>query len=317
MNESGLRFGIAVCTRARPAMLQDCLMSLGHLRRPARSALGIVVVENDSRPLCDTLCQVMSEKTGLPVHYALEPAIGIPFARNRALELCVDHQFDWIALIDDDETADPEWLMKLYEACLAHGAEVANGPVRRVYEKPAPHWWKSQQLEKRATGTPILEAPTNNVLIAARIVRPEGLGLRFDNRLTYGSEDMDFFRRCHQAGVKMIWVADAWVEEKIPASRVATRRLLSRLLMASTSGTFNHVLRHGVLSASGKFLPKALRRFVVGGVSAVVGAAVWPFSHMRGEKILFYGIGRVMKGAGNVLGLFGYAHRYYSRTDGQ
>lgn len=308
---------IAVCTAQRPKMLQACLESLDRLTVPEAAELSIVVVENDPEPhFTGPAAAELKERLSLPVFFYHEPRKGIPFARNRALETALEHEPDWIALIDDDERAEPDWIEKLLTACRDHGAEVGNGPVRRIYEQPAPHWWKSQRLKARPTGSVITEAPTNNVLLSARIVAASGLGLRFDERLTFGSEDIDFFRRTHAAGAKMIWVDDAFVEEDIPASRMTTERLLSRMHMAATSGAFNIVLREGRLKAALHFIPKSLRRMLFGGLATIIGFVLKPFARARGEKLYYYGLIRLMKGSGNLRGLLGRAHNYYDVIDG-
>jgi glycosyltransferase involved in cell wall biosynthesis len=308
---------IAVCTAQRPKMLQACLESLDKLIAPENTQMTVVVVENDPEPyFTGSAAQEMKARLSLPVYFHHEKRRGIPFARNRALEAALEHDPDWIALIDDDERAEPDWIEKLLSACREHDAEVANGPVRRIYEKPAPHWWKSQLLKPRPTGTPITEAPTNNILMSGRIVSRTGLGLRFDERLTFGSEDIDFFRRTHAAGARMIWVDDAFVEEDIPASRVTTGRLLSRMHMAATSGAFNIVLREGRLKAALHFIPKSLRRMLFGLLATVAGFMLKPFARKRGEKLFYYGLVRLMKGSGNLRGLMGRAHNYYDVIDG-
>jgi len=309
---------IAVCTAQRPKMLQACLESLDNLIEPENAELSIVVVENDPAPhFTGQAAEDMKARLSVPVFFYHEARKGIPFARNKALEAALEHDPDWVALIDDDERAEPDWIDKLLSACREHHAEVANGPVRRIYEKPAPHWWKSQLLKPRPTGTVITEAPTNNILMSARILRKDGLGLRFDERLTFGSEDIDFFRRTHAAGAKMIWVDDAFVEEDIPASRVATGRLLSRMHMAATSGSYNIVLREGRTKALMHFIPKSTRRMVFGALATAMGFVLKPFAKKRGEKLYYYGLIRLMKGSGNLRGLFGRAHNYYDVIDGQ
>ncbi len=308
---------IAVCTAQRPKMLQACLDSLDNLIAPANTEMAIVVVENDPVPhFTGAAAEDVKKRLSLPVFFHHEKRKGIPFARNTALDAALEHNPDWVALIDDDERAEPDWIEKLLAACLEHEAEVANGPVRRIYEKPAPHWWKSQLLKPRPTGSIITEAPTNNVLLSGRIIARNGLGLRFDERLTFGSEDIDFFRRTHAAGAKMIWVDDAFVEEDIPASRVTTGRLLSRMHMAATSGAFNIVLREGRLKAGLHFIPKSLRRMFFGLLATIVGFVLKPFARKRGEKLFYYGLIRLMKGSGNLRGLLGRAHNYYDVIDG-
>jgi len=311
------KYVVAVCTAKRPDMLRKCLVSLAAMQRIDGALFAIAVVENDSEPLSRNTVEEVAAQTGTDIEYVQETRRGIPFARNKALETCLDMKADWIALIDDDETARPDWLVKLAEACVLHDAEVANGPVYRIYEKEAPYWWKKQLLKPRETGEEITEAPTNNVLIASRIVAPDGLGLRFEELLTNGAEDIDFFRRVHGEGVKMIWADEAFVDEFIPASRVETGRLLNRLVMAACSGTQMKVLREGQGIAIRDHFPKAIRRIVFGSVSALVGLPARLLFGQRGGKILFYGITRICKGWGNLKGLFGIVHSYYHKIDGQ
>jgi len=308
---------VAVCTAQRPKMLQACLETLDKQIVPLGTVLSVVAVENDPNPhFTGEKAKEIQAKYSIPIYFHHEGRKGIPFARNTALTAALKHAPDWIALIDDDERAEPDWIEKLLSACKRFDAEVANGPVRRIYEKPAPHWWKSQLLKPRPTGTPITEAPTNNILMSARLVSENGLGLRFDERLTFGSEDIDFFRRVHASGAKMIWVDDAFVEEDIPASRVTTKRLLSRMHMAATSGAFNIVLRQGRFRAALHFIPKSIRRIFFGLLATLIGFVVKPFAQKRGEKLYYYGLIRLMKGSGNLRGLMGRAHNYYDVIDG-
>ena len=124
---------IAVCTAQRPKMLQACLDSLDNLIAPANTEMAIVVVENDPVPhFTGAAAEDVKKRLSLPVFFHHEKRKGIPFARNTALEAALEHAPDWVALIDDDERAEPDWIEKLLAACLEHKAEVANGPVRRI-----------------------------------------------------------------------------------------------------------------------------------------------------------------------------------------
>ena len=297
-------------------MLRNCLISLAELQRPDGAEFAVAVVENDANPLSRDTVEEVAAGTGLDINYVQETRQGIPFARNRALKACLDMNAAWVALIDDDETARPDWLVKLASACDHHRAEVANGPVHRIYEQEPPYWWKQQLEKRRETGTEISEAPTNNILMATRILDPAGLGIRFEESLTNGAEDIDFFRRVHAAGVKMIWVDDAYVDEFVPASRVKTQRLLNRLVMAAASGTQMKVLREGKWIAIRDHFPKGLRRIVLGGVSAIIGVPARLMFGQAGGRVLFYGLSRLAKGAGNLKGLAGGVHRYYDEIDG-
>ncbi|MGH3080264.1 MAG: glycosyltransferase family 2 protein [Gaiellaceae bacterium] len=102
---------VAVCTRARPELLADCLHSLIAVRPdegdPRR--FEILVVDND--PPDGATADVVAS---LPdVRYAVEPLPGLDFARNRAL---AEAGTDFVAYLDDDVIVDRGWLAGLEEA---------------------------------------------------------------------------------------------------------------------------------------------------------------------------------------------------------
>ena len=65
------------------------------------------------------------------------PAANISIARNACLDNCSG---DFLAFIDDDETASPEWLVELLAVAAATGADAVLGPVSAVYDDAAPGW---------------------------------------------------------------------------------------------------------------------------------------------------------------------------------
>jgi GT2 family glycosyltransferase len=96
----------AVCTRARTALLADCLGSL--------LALGdgvpeVLVVDND--PPDGATEELVAGLRG--VRYVREPRAGLDFARNRALR---EAGTEYVAFLDDDVVVDREWRRGLDEA---------------------------------------------------------------------------------------------------------------------------------------------------------------------------------------------------------
>ena len=64
----------------------------------------------------------------MPVRYLVESRRGISLARNRRLD-AVPADADFIAMIDDDERPEPDWLEELL---LAQAATAADGVEGRV-----------------------------------------------------------------------------------------------------------------------------------------------------------------------------------------
>ncbi|WP_181336513.1 glycosyltransferase family 2 protein [Hyphomicrobium methylovorum] len=312
-----IEFVIAVCTARRPEMLRRCLNSLIHLDAPKDGRIQIVVIENDATPDSQFVVTEVASGTDLPIHYKLQTRRGIPYARNAALDLATSLNADWIALIDDDEYADPEWLVKLYQGCLDFAADVAHGPVNQICEGVSPDWWEPYSRPERKTGEILRGAPTNNILMRAELVRDSGYAMRFDERLLSGSEDIEFFRRAINNGARIIWVADAWLHESLPASRLTPRRLLARAYMVATSQTQVSQIQRGKIPGMLAVMPKILRRLVVGAISVPVSLLVWIVHPTAGRAMFYSGAFRIVKALGSLSGGFGHNGAYYRSTDGR
>lgn len=109
---------VAVCTRARPKMLAACLASLSRLNIPSPLDASAIVIENNDKPDSYPVVEEARKHTSLKIHYVLEPTLGIACARNRALQQARTLGVDYLAFIDDDETAEPNWLAALLEVAL-------------------------------------------------------------------------------------------------------------------------------------------------------------------------------------------------------
>jgi succinoglycan biosynthesis protein ExoM len=297
-------------------MLSRALESLGRLSIPNDSSLSIVVVENDHEQRSLSVVERFRSSYAIPIHYYFEPKIGIPHARNRAIEAAIAENADWIAMLDDDEYAEPDWLLQLFDGCVRFKADVATGPVTQVTDGEPPHWWKPLSQSRRATGEFRRDAYTNNVLLSSRIVARDGLGLRFDDRLTFGAEDVDFFRRAHAKGARIVIVAEAMVIETVPASRLTLRRILERTYMVAAATVFLDIMRDGYPKTLAKRLPHGVRRFCIGISLLLAGACLWPLRRFSGEKTMLKGMISVTKAWGNLSGFIGRTPTYYQRIDG-
>ena len=316
MSETATRIGIMVCTAQRPRMLQDCVESLLAQQLADDWQVEVCVVENDATPNSRAVVEAVPATSPVKVHYYQEPRRGIPFARNKTLEIGLANGYDWIVLIDDDERADPTWLAALMRTAIEHGADVASGPVRRSYEAPPPKWWKLLKPIVGPDGMPLDEAPTNNTLLSARLIRPDGGNLRFAEALTFGYEDIDFFSRAHKLGYRIVWSPDAFVEETIPASRVQPERLIARVQSTAAAQVLAAKLRRGAGRTFLEFILKGTRR-VIGG--ALTCALFWPGKLMGSEKATgsdYRGRLRLARGLGIFRGLFTILPNYYSTVDG-
>ena len=224
---------VCVCTFRRPGVV-DTLGSIVRQDLPLGVELEIVVVDNDCAASAAQAVQGFADGAPVPVRYAVEPVQNIATARNRAIDLA---RGEWIALVDDDECADPSWLVSLLAAALGYDAEIAVGPVVAIYPPATAPWLAATDPLSRnwgRTGTFRVTGSTANALLHRPALA--AAGQCFDPAFgRSGGEDTDFFARLHSCGLKIVVAAEAIVRERVPAERLSAGYLRMRALRAGHS----------------------------------------------------------------------------------
>ncbi len=307
---------IALCTRSRPAMLRDCLASLFAQEVPALTTPIALVVENNQVADCEAAVKAAGQAAPADwrVLYALEPRLGIPMARNHALEAALELEPDWIAFLDDDEVASPGWLSAMLTCASRFNADVVHGPLHFDYATAPPSWLPSQSPKKRPSGTRLLTAHTNNVMMRADIARS---GVRFDEAMHFtGGEDSDFFYRVAEAGWLICWADDAIVRETVSPNRLTMRWQLDRAMRVASNATVSHIKRRGLRSAVLTHGSKGVRRLVRGIIIAAAGALAVPLYPKRGKPLAFKGLQDVWSGLGSLAAFVLKPPQPYAQVDG-
>lgn len=229
---------ICACTYRRPEGLKALLggierQTFAQIRPPE---LDIVIADNEGATVARRICQDFQHKSNIPVTYVHEQRRGISHARNACLSQ-VAPQSDFLAMIDDDEIPEPDWIEQLLLAQARSNADVVQGQVEPVFANDVPAWirekgffgWPPKGLNNQPPGwmdgQSLGSAATNNVLVRWQPVRQ--LGLRFDPRLALtGGEDAVFFRRLRKAGLTISYAEKAKVREIVPEERACLNYLL-------------------------------------------------------------------------------------------
>jgi succinoglycan biosynthesis protein ExoM len=224
---SVIDISICICTFQRPARLLELLRSLRNLD-PVTPPHEVIVVDNEAGGTAESaVCQARAE--GLDVQYLVEPVRGIARARNRSLGPA---RGEYVAFIDDDEEADPQWLVQLWGEVIRHGADGGFGPVIPRFGDATPRWLIEGGFFERPrfpSGT-VLQAKltrTGNALIRRQplMALPGPFDERYD--LT-GGEDGDLFMRMIDSDCRFIAVDSAIVYEHLLPARTTARWLLQR-----------------------------------------------------------------------------------------
>lgn len=217
---------VCVCTFRRESVVAT-LESLAAQGIPPATELRVIVADNDETPSARDRVAAAAGRLALDLRYRHCPARNISIARNGALDAA---DGDWVAFIDDDETAAPGWLAALLSRAAETGADVVLGPVRPLYRPEAPSWMRAgafHATEPVTKGGRIVAGYTSNALM--RRMAPAAEGQRFDLALgRSGGEDTEFFDRLIARGARIAYAPDAVVSEVVPPDRARLDWLLRR-----------------------------------------------------------------------------------------
>lgn len=237
---------ICICTFRRDTVA-DAIRSAAGQVVPQGHALRVIVADNDEAP--SALARVKAIGSAVPVHYVHAPARNISVARNACLDAA---RGDWIAFLDDDETAPSDWLAHLLACAAEQNADAVFGPSRAIYPAGTPDWITTNDfhsnLPQRRGGT-VETGHSCNVLF--RSPPPD---LRFDPALgRSGGEDTDFFFRLHRTGRRFAICDTAEVTEPVAPHRLSWRWLAERRMAegqhyATSAGKPRPVLLAGALA---------------------------------------------------------------------
>ncbi|MER8856147.1 glycosyltransferase [Mesorhizobium sp. M0757] len=264
------RIDICVCTFRRPE-LADTLRSLAAMDMPAGFGIGVIVADNDDEPTAEPLVTALASELKLVARYRHAPARNISVARNACLDASTA---DFVAFIDDDETASRQWLAELIAIAETRGAEAVLGPVRALYRPDAPDWMRKGDFHSTLpvwVQGEIRTGYTCNVLLrmSADSLRDRRFSLA---RGQSGGEDTEFFNRMVKAGGRIAFAPEAWVEEVVPRSRAAFDWLRRRRFRFGQ--THGHLIGHdaGVIErakAVGLASAKAVYCFGMAALTAI------------------------------------------------
>ena len=284
------------------------------MREYRRSARGryhevdVLVVDNDPDEAGRAVC-LASAADG--VRYLPEPRPGIAAARNRALDEARDH--DVLIFIDDDERPTSGWLTLLTDTFRSTGRVGVVGPVVSRFAVPLEPWVGAGGFFDRRrlpTGTDVTVAATNNLLLDLHRVR--AAGVRFDERLGLsGGSDTMFVRQLVRAQGPLVWCDEAVVTDVVPAARCTRSWVIRRAFRMGNSWS-----RTAVMLEDGP-VARLRRRLVLtaSGAARVAGGTARFLLGVPARDVVLRarGVRTFLRGAGMLLGAYGYTYVEYRR----
>jgi glycosyltransferase involved in cell wall biosynthesis len=264
-----MRECVAVCipTFKRPKMLARLLDALAALDTDAD--LRVLVADNDADGHAGfDLCRTLSGYRW-PLTAVIAPERGIAQVRNVLIAQALKTDARFIAMIDDDEWPQGDWIAQFLACARETGADVLQGSI--LLRGAA--GLEGHGDIRHATGPVAMLQGAGNLLIR-RAVLEEMTAPWFDPAFALsGGEDRDFFVRLQRAQKRFAWSDEARAFGDIPETRDNLAWLLRRAYSVGNSD-MRVLLKHG-LGAGGMAaeLGKIGASFLLSPLAALVLAA--------------------------------------------
>ena len=309
---AAIEIAVTLPTFRRPQQLTETLESLRAQATTRRFA--VVVIENDAEGLEGAhAATAWLKQADLPVVVLIAHQRGNCCAYNAGWRVALETfpNLAHIAVIDDDELADPRWLETLCSTAERLGADIVGGPQVPVFASGAPQRYTQHPVfvpPYEVTGRVPELFSSGNLLVSRAVLdtmeRPF-LDLRFN---FMGGGDADFLSRASQKGFVLGWAAEAIVRETVPARRLEWDWIRARSLRNGVISTLvEKRKREGTPLAGAKVFAKSLALLAASPLRGLV--------RLVRTGSLATGLYPFHVAAGRILAEFGYANEQYRQPE--
>ncbi|MEM7523545.1 MAG: glycosyltransferase [Pseudomonadota bacterium] len=261
---------ICLCTYRRPHLAETLRTVLA--QETSALACRVIIADNDVEPSAKAMVEEIAAGAPMPVTYVHAPKQNISLARNACLDAATG---DWVAFLDDDETAPPDWIETLWRHATRTGQDIVFGPAHAIYPDDAPEWIREADYHTNLAPVHngvVETGHTCNVLM--RWGEHETTRERFLlSKGRTGGEDVEFFFRMHRAGRILgscdeAGVYEVTAPERLTYAWVRKRRFLAGQFHGAHSGPADKAPLHRaklITGSSVKMLYSLLRALAAAG----------------------------------------------------
>lgn len=290
---------ISCNTFLRPELLEKNLESIAALNIPDGIEIKVLVVDNDKNASAKPVIEKLQNTYPYKINYFVEKERGLSSARNRLLQEAINLEVTHVAILDDDDIADENWIKNLVDLYnTQENAYIVSGPEFCCFEEDFPKYLTNNNIFVKKTskkkGEVRIVCSTHNAFFPLTIVKDEGIW--FDRSFVFmGGEDGDFFYRAGKAGYTIVFTPDAIVRELNGKDRVNIKWILSRNYYNGYSGSY---LQYKDKSKRLKRFLYLLKMLLV----CFTNLLITPLTLVCGLTVFFNMLGLLCKNFGKLMG---------------
>lgn len=303
---------IGLCTCQRPILLRACLNSLARQEISSEFSVEIVVVDNEAEPNNKAGVEDFANTCPFPVHYVHEPRRGIAIARNAILDKAIALNADWIAMLDDDETAEPDWLAKLMvpkyrEDAIVFGFNIPKYPENSKWIVRGKS--RAQAIEGDTSAKP----SAGNVRISRTVIQ----SIRFNEAMGYmPGEDIDFFVKAREKGFTIRRTLEAITYETLHERKLTYFGQMKTKYGQAVAIVKLDVIKNGTKSAFFKYTPDIIKNLLIS-ASCLPLILIWlPFNEKQYRRYALKSGRKFATMLGYCSGLAGRDAKTYAKISG-
>lgn len=296
---------ISIATYDRVALLKETIQSCLDQRNALGLRYEILITDNHPSGNAEAMVKEIAAASPIQVRYQQDHTRNMSALRNVGIKQALG---DYVAFIDDDEVADPDWLDELIGCLRRTGADFAVGPRLAIFAEGAPPPYDPQALvfERNfnlPSGAPMeLVRPdgktnyglgTGNSIfrVSTCMTDAEPFDLTFGNA---GGEDVEFFVRLYQRGLKLVWAAKAKVTEVVPAHRT---EIAYRLIRTRRESQIHRATYIAAAANPGRIqMELTLKGLIQVALGWLITISTWEFGskrRLKGRALIEIGKGKI------------------------
>lgn len=222
-------YSVILCTHNHADRLERTLADLAALK-PPQAPWEFLIIDNGCTDGTPALLARHAWPTGWNVRIVREEQLGLSNARNRGI---AEARGDYVIFMDDDETADPDWLCAYERLIRDKDPDAFGGRICVLFEDIRPAWLADEllgflgELNRAESIAPLTQPGTSffggNFGFRKSVCSAIG---HFDAMLgrkgsdNTGGEEVEFYRRLLDAGFKVWWTPEAVIHHRIQAAKL-------------------------------------------------------------------------------------------------